>query len=129
MGRTVTQPTPHNESMNGLWGEIGPATSWRQFMKAYYPSKKPADWTRPSELASVTLCKLTGLPAPADVAPELAIQDLVVPDAAAPPPAPCGSSGSSLPAPTPGPGSGLPGVLPSISPPALPLPSVPPIVP
>src|SRR6202011_4530460 len=36
MGRTVTKPTPHNESMNGLWGEIGPASSWRQFMKAYY---------------------------------------------------------------------------------------------
>src|SRR5437870_7256268 len=91
MGRTVTQPTPHNESMNGLWGEIGPASSWRQFMKAYYPSKKPADWTRPAEVASLTLCKLTGQPAPPDVSPDLAIQDLVtIPDPAAPPAAPCG---------------------------------------
>src|SRR6202022_3358897 len=26
MGRTVTKPTPHNESMNGLGGESGPAS-------------------------------------------------------------------------------------------------------
>jgi membrane peptidoglycan carboxypeptidase len=134
MGRTVTQPTPHNESMSttrygGLWGETGPATSWRQFMKAYYSAKKPADWVRPAEVATLTLCKLTGQPAPPDVSPDLAIQDLVVPDLAAPPPAPCGSpaAGNGLPAATPGPGSGLPGVLPSISP--LPIPSLPPIVP
>ena len=128
MGRTVTQPTPHNESMNGLWGEIGPASSWRQFMKAYYPSKKPADWARPAEVVSLTLCKLTGQPAPPDVSPDLAIQDLVtIPDPAAPPAAPCGSPAplSVLPAPTAGAGSGLPGVLPSTSP--LPIPS-PPIV-
>ncbi|TMD50294.1 MAG: penicillin-binding protein [Chloroflexi bacterium] len=128
MGRTVTQPTPHNESMNGLWGEIGPASSWRQFMKAYYPSKKPADWTRPAEVVSLTLCKLTGQPAPPDVSPDLAIQDLVtIPDPAAPPAAPCGSPApvSVLPAPTAGAGSGLPGVLPSTSP--FPIPS-PPIV-
>src|SRR5207302_7651181 len=54
MGRTVTQPTPHNESMTGrlggLWGEIGPAFSWRQFVKAYYGSKKPADWARPADV-------------------------------------------------------------------------------
>ena len=126
MGRTVTQPAPHNESMNGLWGEIGPASSWRQFMKAYYPAKKPADWVRPAEVVSTTLCKLTGQPAPTDVAPDLAIQDLVVPDPAAPPPAPCGSPAATPPTPTPGPGSGLPGVLPSISP--LPTPTLPPIV-
>jgi membrane peptidoglycan carboxypeptidase len=130
MGRTVTQPAPHNESMNGLWGEIGPASSWRQFMKAYYPSKKPADWTRPGEVASRTLCKLTGQPAPPDVAPDLAIQDLVaIPDPAAPPATPCGSPAASGGLPVPTPGAGLPGVLPSISPPALPLPSLPPIVP
>ena len=129
MGRTVTQPTPHNESMNGLWGEIGPASSWRQFMKAYYPGKKPADWVRPAELVSTMLCKLSGQPAPADVSPDLAIQDLVVPDPAAPLPAPCGSPapGNGLPAPSPGPGSGLPGVLPSIGP--APTPSLPPIIP
>ncbi|HEX9096006.1 MAG TPA: transglycosylase domain-containing protein [Candidatus Dormibacteraeota bacterium] len=129
MGRTVTQPTPHNESMNGLWGEIGPASSWRQFMKAYYPTKKPADWVRPGELVPTTLCKLTGQPAPSDVSPDLAIQDLVVLDPAAPPPAPCGSpaAGNGLPVPTPGAGSGLPGALPSISPPTTP--SLPPIVP
>jgi membrane peptidoglycan carboxypeptidase len=136
MGRTVTQPAPHNESMSGraggLWGETGPGTSWHQFMKAYYAAKKPADWVRPADVAPLTLCKLTGQPAPPDVSPDLAIQDLVpVPDPAAPPPAPCGSSttGSGLPAPAPTAGSGLPGVLPSISPPAIPLPSLPPIIP
>ena len=130
MGRTVTQPTPHNESMNGLWGEIGPASSWQQFMKAYYSAKKPADWARPAEVAPRTLCKLTGQLAPPDVSPDLAIQDLVaIPDPAAPPAAPCGSPAArnGLPAATPG--AGLPGVLPSFSPPAIPLPSVPPIVP
>jgi membrane peptidoglycan carboxypeptidase len=127
MGRTVTQPTPHNESMNGLWGEVGPVTPWLQFMKAY-PAKKPADWTRPAEVARLTLCKLTGQPAPPDVSPDLLIQDLVpVPDPAAPPAAPCGSPAPSngLPGGTPGAGSGLPGVLPSISPPALPIPTLP----
>jgi membrane peptidoglycan carboxypeptidase len=133
MGRTVTQPTPHNESMsrgsNGLWGETGPATSWRQFMKAYYSGKKPADWARPAEVVATTLCKLTGQPARPDVSPDLVIQDLVVPDPAAPPAAPCGSAtaGNGLPTPAPGAGSGLPGVLPSISP--QPIPSLPPIVP
>ena len=128
MGRTVMQPTPHNESMytsryGGLWGEIGPAYSWKQFVKAYYSSKKPADFTRPAEVSSITLCKLTGQPAPSGVAPELAVQDLVVtPDPTAPR-APCGSSdgssgsigegGGGL----PGLPSGiLPGVLPSVSP-------------
>ena len=132
MGRTVSQPTPHNESMSqgnsGLWGEVGPATSWRQFMKAYYAGKKPADWARPAEVVPTTLCKLTGQPAPADVSPDLAIEDLVVADPAAPPPAPCGSP-APAPGPAPTPGAGLPGVLPSISPPARPLPSSPPIVP
>src|SRR5947209_6976479 len=70
MGRTVSQPTPHNESMStraygGLWGEIGPASSWKQFIKAYYGSKKPADWARPSDVLPMTLCKLTGQTAPA----------------------------------------------------------------
>src|SRR5713101_2880413 len=86
MGRTVTQPTPHNESMSGryggLWGETGPGSSWHQFMKAYYAGKKAADWVRPAELVPTTLCKLTGQPAPPDVSPDLAIQDLVVPDPA-----------------------------------------------
>src|SRR5207248_3053790 len=77
MGRTVTKPAPHNESMTGpaggLWGEIGPASSWRQFVRAYYGSKKPADWARPTDVSTMTLCKLTGQPAPADLSPELAI--------------------------------------------------------
>jgi penicillin-binding protein 1A len=134
MGRTVTQPAPHNESMSGraggLWGETGPGTSWHQFMKAYYAAKKPADWVRPAEVAPLTLCKLTGQPAPPDVSPDLAIQDLVpVPDPAAPPPAPCGASTTGSGLPTPAPSAGLPGVLPSISPPAIPLPTLPPIIP
>ena len=135
MGRTVTQPTPHNESMStvrygGLWGEVGPATSWKQFVKAYYGSKKPVEWARPAEVASMTLCKLTGKPAPADVAPELAIQDLVIaPDPALLPGA-CGApagSGTAAGGTPPGGAAGLPGILPSPSP--LPLPSLPAIVP
>jgi membrane peptidoglycan carboxypeptidase len=130
MGRTVMQPTPHNESMytaryGGLWGEIGPASSWRQFVKAYYGSKKPADWSRPAEVSTMTLCKLTGLPAPVDVSPDLAVQDLVVtPDPAAPRAA-CGSATSSGGGSSGGGDGGLPGVLPTISPGV----SLPPIVP
>ena len=130
MGRTVTKPTPHNESMNGLWGEIGPASSWKQFMKAYYGSKKPADWARPAEVAPMTLCKLTGQPAAADLPAELAVQDLAITPDPALPLAGCGSAsgGGSLPGGTPsGDSTGLPGVLPSLSP--LPLPTLPPIVP
>ncbi len=130
MGRTLSQPTPHNESMStraygGLWGEIGPASSWKQFMKAYYGNKKPADWARPADVTPMTLCKLTGQPAPADVAPEFTIQDLALKPDPALPAAPCG---------TPAPGgtasggaAGLPGVLPSL--PALPGVISPPIVP
>jgi len=131
MGRTISQPTPHNESMStkaygGLWGEVGPASSWKQFMKAYYGSKKPADWARPAEVAPMTLCKLTGQPAPADVAPELTVQDLVVkPDPALPLGA-CGAPGLGGIAPAGGP-AGLPGVLPTVPP--LPGASLPPIVP
>src|SRR6184192_2762389 len=130
MGRTLSQPTPHNESMStraygGLWGEIGPASSWKQFMKAYYGSKKPADWARPAEVAPMTLCKLTGQPAAADLPAELAVQDLVViPDPAAPL-AGCGSAPGSNPSGgASGDGSGLPGLLPS-----LPGATLPPIVP
>src|SRR2546421_239583 len=135
MGRTLSQPTPHNESMStraygGLWGEIGPASSWKQFMKAYYGSKKPADWARPAEVAPMTLCKLTGQPAAADLPAELAVQDLAVTPDPALPLAGCGSASGrgSLPGGTPsGDSTGLPGVLPSLSP--LPLPTLPPIVP
>jgi membrane peptidoglycan carboxypeptidase len=130
MGRTVTKPTPHNESMNGLWGEIGPASSWKQFMKAYYGSKKPADWARPGEVTPMTLCKLTGQPAVAGLSPELAVQDLAITPDPALPLAGCGSAAGSgsLSGGTPsGDTTGLPGVLPSLSPP--PLPSLPPIVP
>jgi penicillin-binding protein 1A len=96
MGRTVTKPTPHNESMftsryGGLWGEIGPAFSWREFMKAYYGNKKPADWSRPADVSSMTLCKLTGQPAPPDVSADLAVTDLAItPDPSAVP-GPCGT--------------------------------------
>ena len=130
MGRTVSQPTPHNESMStraygGLWGEIGPASSWKQFIKAYYGSKKPADWARPVDVTRLTLCKLTGQPAPADAAPEFTIQDLALKPDAALPAAPCGTpatGGTSSDG-----AAGLPGVLPSLPP--LPGASLPPIVP
>jgi len=130
MGRTLSQPTPHNESMStraygGLWGEIGPASSWKQFMKAYYGNKKPADWARPADVTRMTLCKLTGQPAPADVAPEFTIQDLALKPDPALPAAPCGTP---APGGTPSGGAaGLPGVLPSL--PALPGVISPPIVP
>jgi len=130
MGRTLSQPTPHNESMStraygGLWGEIGPASSWKQFIKAYYGSKKPADWARPVDVTRLTLCKLTGQPAPADAAPEFTIQDLALKPDAALPAAPCGTpatGGTSSDG-----AAGLPGVLPSLPP--LPGASLPPIVP
>jgi len=130
MGRTVSQPTPHNESMStraygGLWGEVGPASSWKQFMKAYYAGKKPADWARPAEVAATTLCKLTGQPASSDVAPEFVIQDLAVKPDPALPLAACGPPGGSVT--PPGGPAGLPGVLPSVPP--LPSTSPPPIVP
>ena len=138
MGRTVTQPSPHNESMvgsaGGLWGEIGPASSWKQFVKAYY-QKKPADWSRPSEVSSMTLCKLTGQPAPADVSPELTVQDLVITPDPSTPIAACGSAPGSGSEGNQGDGSGLSGILPSLPPfpipslPPLPGTSVPPIVP
>jgi len=130
MGRTLSQPTPHNESMStraygGLWGEIGPASSWKQFMKAYYGNKKPADWARPADVTPMTLCKLTGRPAPADVAPEFTIQDLALkPD----PALPAAACGTPAPGGTPSGGAaGLPGILPSL--PALPGVISPPIVP
>jgi membrane peptidoglycan carboxypeptidase len=126
MGRTVSQPTPHNESMNGLWGEIGPASSWRQFMKAYYATKKPADWARPADVVPTLLCKLTGQPAPTNVAPELAIQDLALKPDPALPLAGCGAPAPAGGAP-PGGAAGLPGALPSLPP--LPGTSPPPIVP
>jgi penicillin-binding protein 1A len=118
MGRTVTKPTPHNESMNGLWGEIGPAFSWRQFMRAYYGGKKPADWARPTEVSSMTLCKLTGQPAPDNVAPELAVTDLVITPDPATPRASCGNSGGSTDdgGTRSDDGSGLPGGLPPVVP-------------
>ena len=131
MGRTVSQPTPHNESMStraygGLWGEVGPASSWKQFIKAYYAGKKPADWASPAEVVPTTLCKLTGQPAPGGVAPELTIQDLALKPDPALPLGPCGVPASAGAAPPGGP-AGLPGVLPTLPP--LPTPSLPPIVP
>jgi membrane peptidoglycan carboxypeptidase len=131
MGRTVTQPAPHNESMTGrlggLWGEIGPASSWRQFVKAYYGGKKPADWARPSEVSTMALCKLTGLPAPSGVSPDQVIQDLVItPDPSAPVAA-CGSAPGNAGGVLPSDAAGLPGVLPSLPP--IPGASLPPIVP
>src|SRR3989440_7703728 len=131
MGRTVTQPSPHNESMTGrlggLWGEVGPAFSWRQFVKAYYGSKKPADWARPSEVSSMTLCKLPGQPAPAGTSADQVIQDLVVtPDPSAPIGA-CGLVPGSAGGSAPTGGAGLPGILPTLPP--LPAVSPPPIVP
>ncbi|HEY8738785.1 MAG TPA: transglycosylase domain-containing protein [Candidatus Dormibacteraeota bacterium] len=124
MGRTVMSPTPHNESMNGLWGETGPAMAWRQFIKTFYAGHKPAAWARPADVVSATLCKLTGQPA-AQIPADLAVTDLVIKSASAPA-AGCGnpSSGGQ-------PGGGQPGGIPPISPPTLPggLPSLPPLPP
>ncbi|MDQ6883088.1 MAG: penicillin-binding protein [Candidatus Dormibacteraeota bacterium] len=129
MGRTVTLPTPRNESMNGLWGEVGPSMAWRQFVKAYYAGRKPADWTRPADVVSTRLCKLTGQPA-AQIPAELTVTDLSIKSDATPT-ASCGAGGPSG---SGQPGSiipGLPGLptLPTLPPlpslPPLPLPSLP----
>lgn len=78
----------------------------------------------------MTLCKLTGQPAPPDVSPDLAVIDLVITPDPATPVAPCGSTPGNGGAPvssSSGDGSGLPSAVPSPSP--LPLPSLSPIVP
>ena len=126
MGRTVTLPTPRNESMNGLWGEVGPATTWRQFIKAYYAGRKPADWARPADVVSATVCKLTGQPA-AQIPAELAATDLVLRSVAVAA-GTCGAPadpGPAVPGPpgTPVEPPSLPGGLPSLPP--LPLPALP----
>jgi hypothetical protein len=113
--------------LGGLWGEIGPASSWKQFVKAYYGGKKPADWARPSEVSAMALCKLTGLPAPSGASPDQVIQDLVTaPDPSAPVAA-CGSAPGNAGGVLPSDGAGLPGVPPSLPP--IPGASLPPIVP
>ena len=130
MGRTVMAPTPRNESMNGLWGEVGPASAWRQFMTAYYAGHKPVDWPRPAEVVATTVCKLTGQPA-LEIAPELALSELVIKTQSAPATScgqpPGGGQGAggvpanAVPAEPPS----LPGVAPSIGPlPVLPLPTI-----
>ena len=135
MGRTVSQPTPHNESMytsryGGLWGEVGPSYSWKQFLKGYYPGKKPADWAKPAEVSSMTLCRLSGQPAPAGLTSDLALTDLAItPDPTAAR-APCGSTpgsqGPAVPS-SSGVDGGPPGLLPSLPP--VPGVSLPPVVP
>jgi membrane peptidoglycan carboxypeptidase len=116
MGRTVMTPTPHNESMNGLWGETGPGSVWHAFMTAYYKAKghKPADWTRPADVVSVAMCKATGQPADAAATPDLTIQDLSIKAALPSTAAPCGQStgttaAGASPSPSPTPSLGLPG--------------------
>ena len=99
-------------------------------MKAYYTGRKPADWVRPAEVVSMTLCKLTGQPAPVDAAPELVIQDFAVKPDPALPVAACGPptvGSESARGARPGGPAGLPGVLPSIPP--LPGATPPPTVP
>jgi hypothetical protein len=66
----------------------------------------------------MTLCKLTGQAAPDNVAPELAVTDLMITPDPATPRAPCGNStGSSDDGRTGSDdGSGLPGVLPPLVP-------------
>src|SRR2546427_5065950 len=53
MGRTVTKPAPHNESMTGsaggVLGGIGPASSRREFVQGSHGTKKPAHWARPAQ--------------------------------------------------------------------------------
>ncbi|HYM51223.1 MAG TPA: transglycosylase domain-containing protein [Candidatus Limnocylindrales bacterium] len=116
MGRTVMSPTPHNESMNQLWGETGPGAVWHAFMSAYYAAvHKPADWTRPQDVVREALCKATGQPADSSAAPDLTVMDLTVRAALPTTAAPCGEPSSAAaavpaPSPTPAPDAGLPGV-------------------
>src|SRR2546429_7675407 len=82
-------------------------------MKAYYGGRKPADWARPAEVTPITLCKLTGQPAPVDAAPEFTIQDLALRPDPALPAAPCGTPATGgTPSGGGGGGAGLPPFLP-----------------
>jgi len=111
MGRTVTKPQPANESMygagSGLWGEIGPGVVWHQFMKNYYGNRKPADWARPPDVVSVTVCKQTGVPTDESTSELTGSEIFLKP---IPPAKPCGehegdsSSSSSNPEASPSPG-------------------------
>jgi membrane peptidoglycan carboxypeptidase len=77
MGRTVTKPVPANESMRSLWGETGPGTVWHKFVQAYYGSRKPIDWTRPSDVQSGFFCKDTGAQTDHAV-PDVTVSDLML---------------------------------------------------
>jgi len=135
MGRTVMTPTPHNESMNGLWGETGPGAVWHAFMTSYYSSRRPADWTRPAEVIMQALCKATGQPADSAAPAGSTVQELTVGAGLPSTAAPCGGAAgvagdggaSAGPPPSPAASPGLPGegVTPSPSP-LLILPSIPP---
>jgi membrane peptidoglycan carboxypeptidase len=122
MGRTVTKPVPANESMKALWGETGPGSVWHKFMQAYYSGRKPADWTRPSDVQTSLFCKETGVPTGLG-APDVTIADLVLQSLPAASPAPCDTGaavppdGSSL--------QLLPGQQPLPTPAASPLPLLP----
>ncbi len=122
MGRTVTKPVPANESMKSLWGETGPGSVWHKFMQAYYSGRKPADWTRPSDVQTSLFCKETGVPTGLG-APDVTIAELVLQSAPPVPPAPCetgaavSAEGSTLPL--------LPGTQPLPSPAPSPLPILP----
>ena len=119
MGRTVTKPQPANESMNYLWGEIGPGYTWHQFMRAYYGNKRPADWARPPDVATVTVCKQTGVPADETATDPTATEMFLKP---VPPAKPCGdhdqdsdsnsSSTQRSPSPSPSDGDSPPVIVP-----------------
>jgi membrane peptidoglycan carboxypeptidase len=132
MGRTLMTPTPHNESMNQLWGETGPGWTWHSFMTAYYAARRPADWSRPSDVTLAALCKATGQPAGAQAPAGSTVMDLTIASGLAPTAAPCGgapgeSSGVASPSPSPSASAGLPGESATPSPSPLAAPTVPPL--
>lgn len=57
MGRTLSNP-PRNESMPGVWGELGGGMVWREFLRAYtvaHPAS--ADWARPATIRTLLVCQ------------------------------------------------------------------------
>jgi hypothetical protein len=118
MGHTVTKPHPANLSMTGygggLWGEIGPGSMWHDFMKAYYSNKRPLDWSRPADVISGLLCKLTGQPVPDSVPSDLTVKDIFVKALAdQQQPVPCQDPNNPNPDASPSPGAGDGGPSPS----------------
>ncbi len=57
MGRTLSNP-PRNESMPGVWGELGGGMVWREFVRAQVGTRPvSADWGRPPTIRTLLVCR------------------------------------------------------------------------